>query len=189
MYRDLDIAKIATTAELIERRIGERFPDSGLSGVAAELSEILAETEERGQWIRKPKWWLRAGVGAVILLIVITLWGAFRSLAPLEWDRGESVDRTPYRLLDGALIGKGVELSHSHTARIGGEGGQRRAVLGLARLDDAAHRHVVAARSSPPCRLGRMSRCSLSHTRQSRVARAISTSRAAAAEPTVSATA
>ena len=43
MYRNLDADKTLATIELLERRIGERFPDAGLHRVCAELRTIASE--------------------------------------------------------------------------------------------------------------------------------------------------
>jgi hypothetical protein len=52
----------------IGERISERFPDSGLSRVAAEIVQITREALVRAEIIRKPNLWLRAGL--VILLLI-----------------------------------------------------------------------------------------------------------------------
>ena len=42
MFRSLDAARIADTADRLGRRISERFPGSGLSGVAESLrNEVI----------------------------------------------------------------------------------------------------------------------------------------------------
>jgi len=43
MYRHLDMEQIARTAEQLRRRIAERFPDSGLKQVAAEILSLTAK--------------------------------------------------------------------------------------------------------------------------------------------------
>ena len=47
MYRSLDITHILKTAEALERRIGERFPESGLRRVANDLLALTHETSAR----------------------------------------------------------------------------------------------------------------------------------------------
>ena len=42
-YRTLDKDRIAATAALLERRIGERFPDSSLRKVAKEVVELAGD--------------------------------------------------------------------------------------------------------------------------------------------------
>lgn len=74
-YRTLDAGRIIGTLEALERRIGERFPDSGLRRVTGELLAIASETSERVRRISRPHWPLRvavlvAAVGLVAILIV-----------------------------------------------------------------------------------------------------------------------
>ena len=70
MYRSLDISHIRTTAEALERRIGERFPDSGLRRVAADLLALTRDTSAKLADISRPRHDVRIGVGLLILLIV-----------------------------------------------------------------------------------------------------------------------
>jgi hypothetical protein len=68
MKRLLREDKLLETAEQIRQRIGERFPESGLSQVAAEIVQITREALVRAEAIRRPNWWLRAGL--VVLLLI-----------------------------------------------------------------------------------------------------------------------
>jgi len=70
MYLSLDPEKITETVEKLRRRIGERFPDSGLSGVCAELLKVTREAEERADRIGKPQRALRVAVGLLVAVIV-----------------------------------------------------------------------------------------------------------------------
>lgn len=72
-YRALDSAHIVTTARTLETRIRERFPDSGLSRVAAELVLVAQEAMHRIDLLRRPRWGLRLATGGLILLIVLGL--------------------------------------------------------------------------------------------------------------------
>lgn len=65
-YRALDQAAILDTAERLAARIGERFPGSGLSKVAAELVLVTRESAQRIEAVRRPRWAIRAAVGTVI---------------------------------------------------------------------------------------------------------------------------
>ena len=47
MYRTLDPDKIIATLAQLERRIGDRFPGSGLARVSAELTQVARETKAR----------------------------------------------------------------------------------------------------------------------------------------------
>ena len=70
-YSELQPAQIIDTARRLEQRIRERFPDSGLSRVAAELTRVGGETERVTARLRRPIWPLRiaivAGVAALVL--------------------------------------------------------------------------------------------------------------------------
>jgi hypothetical protein len=65
--------KLLETIEQVRLRIGERFPDSGLSQVAAEIVQLTQEAVARAEAIRRPNLWLRAGLA---LLLVIAVAGA-----------------------------------------------------------------------------------------------------------------
>ncbi len=77
MYRSLDPELIVTTAATLQRRISERFPDSGLSRVAGELLTVARETSPRIAALAQPRWGLRIGIGLLIGVmlgvIVVTL--------------------------------------------------------------------------------------------------------------------
>jgi len=51
----LDADAVAKTVALLSRRIEERFPGSGLSGVCRELDRITGQTRERAAWIATPR--------------------------------------------------------------------------------------------------------------------------------------
>jgi hypothetical protein len=72
----LELSHIRATLERLERRIAERFPQSGLSQVAAQLRAIGEGTEEVLRRARRPNWPIRAAVGfalAVIGALVVAL--------------------------------------------------------------------------------------------------------------------
>lgn len=76
MYRQLDASKIIKTTDQLQRRINERFPDSGLSAVAKEVCTLARAGKERAALIARPYWALRAfsgllGVLTFAILIVI----------------------------------------------------------------------------------------------------------------------
>lgn len=59
MYRTLDPDKIIATLVKLERRIGDRFPGSGLHKVCAELNEVARETKDRVAAVAAPNHTLR----------------------------------------------------------------------------------------------------------------------------------
>jgi hypothetical protein len=65
-YRQLDDALIEQTIARLRDRIGERFPESGLRRVSAELLSLAREASERAAYARRPHWPTRIGVGVAI---------------------------------------------------------------------------------------------------------------------------
>jgi hypothetical protein len=68
MFRALEPDKIIATLEVLERRIGERFPNTGLWRVSAELTMIARQTSDRIAGIARPNITLRALVVATLAL-------------------------------------------------------------------------------------------------------------------------
>jgi hypothetical protein len=66
-FRALDHAEIRKTLQLLQQRIAERFPDSGLAGVCAELIVIGRATEWRARTVGRPRIFLRLLVYAAII--------------------------------------------------------------------------------------------------------------------------
>ena len=54
LFRSLQPDKVVDTAERLERRIAERFPDVNLRQVAAELVVMAREAAERAKAIGRP---------------------------------------------------------------------------------------------------------------------------------------
>ncbi|MFM7335557.1 MAG: hypothetical protein ACKO1H_14295 [Tabrizicola sp.] len=65
-FRSLDPAKILTTAQRLEARVRERFPDRGLARVAGEVSALARQTEQAMDHLVPPLWWLRGLIAAVV---------------------------------------------------------------------------------------------------------------------------
>lgn len=57
-----------TIARLYER-INDRFPEAGLAGVCRRLHEVSLEADETVRWIARPNYWLRVGIGGLIILV------------------------------------------------------------------------------------------------------------------------
>ncbi|MCB0353677.1 MAG: hypothetical protein KDD64_09140 [Bdellovibrionales bacterium] len=66
----LDASRVLETIQLLEKRIGERFPKSGLARVCSHLVAVAERLNVRVMWIRRPLLWLRL---AVAIFIVGTL--------------------------------------------------------------------------------------------------------------------
>lgn len=69
-FRNLQSAKIVETIITLERRIDERFPNSGLSRIAHGLYEIAQEAARRAEEIRRPNVALRCVIALLIGTIV-----------------------------------------------------------------------------------------------------------------------
>jgi len=76
-YRHLDSQKIIETMQILKGRIELRFPESGLSKLAAELLKVAEETVARTEWIQKPHLPLRAAAivlsATIIALLILML--------------------------------------------------------------------------------------------------------------------
>jgi hypothetical protein len=76
-YRGLEAGKLVATVEILERRIGQRFPGSSLRNVANELLQISQEAVLRAEAIRRPNVALRilAAVLVASILALLVLFG------------------------------------------------------------------------------------------------------------------
>jgi hypothetical protein len=70
MYSELQLDRIVETIAALEKRIGERFPGSGLSRVAAELHRLADRTGAVVERLRGPVWILRIAAAIGILAIL-----------------------------------------------------------------------------------------------------------------------
>lgn len=71
--RLLNPDRIIETSAQLHRRIAERFPDSGLSKVAAELHVVAQESAVRAKEFDRPNIPLRLGIGVLVCAIVAFL--------------------------------------------------------------------------------------------------------------------
>lgn len=69
----LDPEKIETTIDLLNKRITDRFPGSGLGNISIELLAVAREAKKNIHWISKPNILLRSVSYFVILMGVITV--------------------------------------------------------------------------------------------------------------------
>ncbi len=75
-YRTLNAGEIVRTVDKLANRIAERFPDSGLTGAAAQLLETSRDTARRARGLSQPYFLLRAlvlivGLAGLALLALI----------------------------------------------------------------------------------------------------------------------
>lgn len=72
-YRRLDPAQIILTAERLEQRIAERFPDRGLKRVAEDLVALAREVAAKSEQLKQPLWAWRILTALVIAAGVAAL--------------------------------------------------------------------------------------------------------------------
>lgn len=84
MYSQLDLKHILRTLATLQSRIGERFPESGLAKVAAELYHIGEETGPILERAARPHWPLRVAISLVtfgVAALAVALVWYFGSLS------------------------------------------------------------------------------------------------------------
>lgn len=80
MYRELKAEEIVATANRLQNRIRERFPESGLLRVCGELCQTIAEIAELANWIRRPQFGFRILTGVMLVLMVAGIIGGISRL-------------------------------------------------------------------------------------------------------------
>jgi hypothetical protein len=73
VYRSLQPDRIVETAESVAARVKERFPESGLSRVAEELTGVARRAAERCVEIRRPNLPLRVLMGGLVFVAVASV--------------------------------------------------------------------------------------------------------------------
>ncbi len=71
--------KLLETIENVRKRIDQRFPNSGLSGIAGEIIEITRESLARAQAISRPDFWLRVGLAVLLVIAIVAVIVYFQS--------------------------------------------------------------------------------------------------------------
>jgi len=79
MYRTIDAAAVVATSVALTRRIAERFPDSGLSDVAAELEALARDSADHIAVLVRPHWPLRLAIGAGLAVLLASIAGLLLS--------------------------------------------------------------------------------------------------------------
>lgn len=72
-YRTIDATRVIATAELLEARIADRFPESGLRKVAVELIALSRDIAREARHLEAPIRWLRVMTLATILVGVLVI--------------------------------------------------------------------------------------------------------------------
>jgi hypothetical protein len=81
-YSKLSPEPICSTLALLGQRIGERFPDSGLRGVAAELAMVAAANTVVLERLHRPLWWLRSLTAlTIVALVSLVMWAGLQLFA------------------------------------------------------------------------------------------------------------
>ena len=129
--------KLANTIHMLCLRVGERFPGSGLLRVCNDLYAISLNAEEDVLAIKKPNYYLRAGVTLFIVVVVVTLLYTLSKIAveinslPLA----ELIQASDSLAQDVILIGAAVLFLISIETRV-----KRHRVIGaINRLRNIAH--------------------------------------------------
>jgi hypothetical protein len=77
MYAELDPVRIVETSERLQHRIEERFPGSGLSRVAGELSDVARSAASVGDWLARPirpvRILVTLGIAALAAVVLLAL--------------------------------------------------------------------------------------------------------------------
>lgn len=70
-YATLDPERIIKTADILESRVSERFPNASLVGVASEVKAIAIDAKMRTRELSEPIQWLRIATFASVFLGVL----------------------------------------------------------------------------------------------------------------------
>lgn len=137
MYRNLDPEQIVLTVQRLKDRVEERFPNSGLGKVAAELQDVALDVVARTESINRPHIVLRAAS----TLTVLALAGALAAvLFKLRLDPGEWTWLSVIQVLESAindivLLGAGLFFLLTLEGRVK----RRRALKAIHELRALAH--------------------------------------------------
>lgn len=80
VYRELDPERISETSAILQRRIEERFPNSGLSRIAGELTLVAKAAEQVSAWLARPIIWLRFAVALGVAILAFLVLAALLSV-------------------------------------------------------------------------------------------------------------
>ena len=119
-FRSLDPAQILRTAETLEHRVRERFPDRGLAQVAGEVTALARGIRGDVAVLTPPIWWLRALVALIVVAgAAVFLWvGSILPLRDVGQDAIGSVQGIEAAINTGLLAGLGLVALISLEARV-----------------------------------------------------------------------
>lgn len=137
MYRQLDSKKIIETAEKLFKRIGERFPQSGLSRVGGEVVQVARASAELSEHISRPYVFLRAVIVVFSLALIIPIGSVLSNLqfGPLASSVSDFVQALDAALEAIVLIGGGIVFMITLESRLR----RKRALTALHELRSLAH--------------------------------------------------
>ncbi|HEX2203643.1 MAG TPA: hypothetical protein VHG91_10110 [Longimicrobium sp.] len=135
----LDPQRIISTIHALRNRIHERFPGSGLAGVADELKRVADATVARVTWVAKPNLPLRVAAWLLVGVIVFLVIAVVRVVQPAaqRLSLSDFLQALEAGLNDLLLIGAALFFVVTVEARI-----KRRRALGFLR-ELRALAHVV----------------------------------------------
>jgi len=109
-YKTLNAANVIATIEKLERRVSERFPDSSLSQVAAELTATARHCAAEADRLRKPMLAIRLSVYTIWAVgAAALLWLAFGlHFDGLKWEAASLVQILEPAMNLAVLMGIGV---------------------------------------------------------------------------------
>jgi hypothetical protein len=136
-FRQLDESQIGVTLRRLRDRVRERFPESSLSGVTAELVSLADESFACGAYLRRPNWPIRLAVGTVIAaMVTVIVLGAMSIHVPGRVDRlSELVQMLEAATNDIVFLGIAVYFLVTLEGRIK----RRRALTSLHQLRSVVH--------------------------------------------------
>ncbi len=137
VYRQLDPQRIVETLDALNRRVAERFPDSGLSKICNDLLEVGKQARQRSLSIARPLWGLRIGMGVAAVLLVVLLVEGFMlakpNQGPLTWTELVGVLDAAFNVI--VLLGAAIVFLVTVESRIK----RSRALAALHELRSLAH--------------------------------------------------
>lgn len=135
--RLLDDTHVLATLRRLRDRIEERFPGSGLGGVAADVLQIGEETTSLVAYLAKPNWSIRIAVWLSIGLLAIVVIALITSLKMPSGIDGlaTALQASESLINDVVFLGIAVFFLTSLEMRVK----RRRALVALHRLRSVAH--------------------------------------------------
>jgi hypothetical protein len=131
--------RIIETIATLQYRIGERFPNSGLSDLCGELLDVAEQASARAAWISRPILWIR-GLGyllafGLIALVIGIVTQAFRPADAQQLTFIEFIQTFEAGLNDVVFIAVAIYFLVSFETRIK----RRRALAAVHELRSIAH--------------------------------------------------